>query len=175
MSRKHPISSTAHSGLAGSRASAKARVREFSDRGDRSGAAVARSGWGGKVEPRVLVADLRRRYQVSDWTVRAWFKSGVLRGALLDAKWSTTWDVVFAFEGRVAPRPGPFRQAAKEPLFTVVDVATYLRVDPETVRRRFRERRLAGFKVQGSWYTDRAALDAYEASHRCHRESGDAA
>lgn len=175
MTRKHQTPLKTQSRPVGAYVSAENGSHGFSNRSNGCRPASRPSGPVEKVEPRVVVADLCRRYSVSDWTVRTWFKSGVIRGALIDAKWSTTWDVVFAFEGRVAPRSGPLRQAAKEPLFTVVDVAAYLRVDQETVRRRFRERRLAGFKVQSSWYTDRAALNAYEASHQGHRDSGNAA
>lgn len=114
------------------------------------------------LEPRLTVADLAHRYSVSAWTVRDWLKRELLRGSCSDGRWSTVWDAVFDFEGRLAPPRGPARERAKEPLFTVDDLAAHLRRQPETIRRRLRNGALSGRKIGGAWYADRDAVEAYQ-------------
>ena len=124
------------------------------------------------LEPRLTVDDITNRYSVSAWTVRDWLKSRKLRGTLMDGRWSTTWDAVFAFEGRLAPPTGAARERAKEPLLTVDDIASYFRRKPDTIRRRFAAGKLTGRKIEGCWYADRDAVQTYELASLT--ESGDA-
>lgn len=114
------------------------------------------------LEPRLTVDDICRRYSVSAWTVREWLKAEKLRGVLMDRRWSITWDAVFAFEGRLAPPTGAARERAKEPLLTVDDLARYFRRKPDTIRRRLSPGKLTGRKIEGCWYADRDAVQAYE-------------
>lgn len=126
------------------------------------------------LEPRLTVADLARRYSVSDWTVRDWLKRDLLRGSCRDGRWSTTWDAIFDFEGRLAPPRGLARERAKEPLFTVSDLAAHFRRKPETIRRRLRDQELTGCRIRGAWYADRDAVLAYERAQDRRRGSDDA-
>lgn len=115
-----------------------------------------------EIEPRLLVVDIVKRYRVSEWTVWHWLKAGTLRGHHDGGRWTTTWDAVFAFEGRLAPPEGEARERAKAPLLTVDDLAEYFRCRPETIRRRLRRGELAGRRIRGNWYADREAVAAYE-------------
>jgi hypothetical protein len=114
------------------------------------------------LEPRLTVADLAHRYSVSAWTVREWFKRELLRGSCSDGRWTTVWDAVFDFEGRLAPPRGAARERAKAPLLTIDDLAAHFRRNPETIRRRLRNGSLSGRRIQGAWYADRDALEAYQ-------------
>lgn len=124
------------------------------------------------LEPRLTVADIARRYRVSPWTVRDWLNSGALRGSVADGRWTTTWDAVFAFEGRLAPPQGAARERAKQPLLTVADLAAHFRRTPETIRRRLRRGTLSGRKIQGEWYADRDAVAACELAELDRRLGG---
>jgi len=138
--------------------------------------APARGAAAHRPEPRLTVADLARRYRVSVWTVRDWLTSGALRGSAADGRWTTTWDAVFAFEGRLSPPQGPARERAKAPLWTVGDLAKHFRRGPETIRRRLRKGALAGRRIQGAWYADGDAVAAHELALAAPRAgAGDAA
>lgn len=65
-------------------------------------------------------------------------------------------EVETAFQRVVAP-PLPFT----EPLWTVDEVARYLRLDPETVRGMARNGRLPAFKVGRGWRFRATALKEY--------------
>jgi hypothetical protein len=123
------------------------------------------------LEPRLTVEDIAHRYSISVWTVWDWLKTGKLRGVLMDGRWSTTWDAVFAFEGRLAPPTGAARERAKERLLTVNDLSSYFRRKPDTMRRWLAADKLAGRKIGGCWYSDREAVLAYELA--CLTRSGD--
>lgn len=49
-------------------------------------------------------------------------------------------------------------------LLTVDEVATILRVDPETVRRYLREKRLKGTRMRAGWRVRPMAIDAFLAA-----------
>jgi len=111
-----------------------------------------------ELEPWLRVHDVAARYRVSAYTVRAWLRRGALRGRVVDGHWVTTWDAVFAFEGRLTPPTGHQREAAKAPLYTVSDIAAHLRISEETVRRRCRRGAIAARRIGGAWFADHWAL-----------------
>ena len=117
-------------------------------------------------EPRLGTNDLAERYSVSSDTIRKWFREGFLAGMTIHQRWSTSWDEVFAFEGRLAPPQGQAREEAKRPLWTVEMVAEHYEKKPGTVRGWFRSSKLAARKIMDEWYTDHIALRDFEAERR---------
>ncbi len=82
----------------------------------------------------------------------------ILPGQHVRGRWATTWETVFAFEGRVASPRGEAREAAKRPFWTVEKVAEHFGRPPTTVREWFRRGTLDGRKIMGEWYTDAIAI-----------------
>lgn len=114
-------------------------------------------------EPRLCTNDLVERYSVNSDTIRKWFREGFLSGMTIHQRWSTTWDEVFAFEGRFAVPRGQAREEAKRPLWTVEMVAERYGKEPATVRGWFRSGKLAASKIMDQWYTDHISLRDFEA------------
>jgi len=115
-------------------------------------------------EPLVGVDCLAERYSLKPGTIRTWLRSGILPGQRVHGRWVTTWDTVFAFEGRLAPPRGEAREAAKRPLCTVEKVAELFGRKPATVRAWFRKGTLAGRKIMDEWYTDAIAIREFHAT-----------
>lgn len=113
-------------------------------------------------EPPIGVATLARRYSLKPATIREWFRSGVLAGRNERGRWSTSWDAVFAFEGRLAPPVGEARDRAKQPLITVEAIAARHERTTDTVRGWLRRNRISGLKIMGEWYADASALRDFE-------------
>jgi len=107
----------------------------------------------------LLVEDVARRYRVAPYTVRTWLREGALRGGVVGGRWVTTWDALFLFEARLTPPPpGPQREAAKQPLLTIDDLAAHLRISADAAQRRCRSGAIAARKIRKSWYADQQAL-----------------
>lgn len=111
------------------------------------------------MEAFVSTEDLARRYNVRPATAQSWLAASLLPGERLGGRWYTSWDHVFAFEGRLCPPQGSAREAAKRPLLTVDDLAACLSARPATVRRWLRQGALPGILIRGSWYVDRLDLE----------------
>lgn len=117
-------------------------------------------------EPPVSVATLAKRYSLKPATIRDWLRRGLLPGSNANGRWTTTWDAVFAFEGRLAPPQGEARERAKRPLFNTEQIAERYERSAWTVRDWFRTGRIAGLKIMDAWYADTPALRDFEAGIR---------
>ena len=115
-----------------------------------------------KGEPLLGVNHLAERYSLKPGTIRDWLRLGLLPGRRINNRWSTTWDEIFHFEGRLALPRGEAREEAKRPLWTVGMVAEHYGRQPGTVRGWFRSNRLAGWKIMGEWYTNNLALREFD-------------
>lgn len=119
-----------------------------------------------KGEPLLGVNRLAERYSLEPDTIRKWLRLGTIPGIHINSRWSTTWNEVFAFEGRLAPPQGQAREEAKRPLWTVEKVAERYGRQPGTVRGWLRSGKLAGRKIMDEWYIDRLALREFEGGRR---------